>query len=231
MALQKPLHEKIKTEILNSIRKGELASNQKLPSETTLSNMYCVSRATIRSALQSLSDEGVIIKQHGSGSFVQPKRHIYSSIEGFARMSANQDSVAVLADCRTRILKSDAKIAGKLDIEHGDNVLEVKKAMMSDGKFSNSVTEYFPTALLESIPASEQIGDSIRTFINDYCHRQVARILTDITPISAGKSPFGSKCGCALRFDEVFLDENDDVLAYAELFQNASVIQTSIIRT
>lgn len=58
--------DKIKTEILNEAYKlGDL-----LPSEIQLQKDYGVSRHTVRQALQVLVNEGYIIKEHGSGSYV-----------------------------------------------------------------------------------------------------------------------------------------------------------------
>jgi GntR family transcriptional regulator len=41
-----------------------------LPSEPELAAAYSVSRATVREALQSLENEGIVRRVHGSGTFV-----------------------------------------------------------------------------------------------------------------------------------------------------------------
>lgn len=61
--------------ILDDLRKkiasGEYAVGDKLPNERDLADHYGVSRVPVREALNQLVEDGVIIKKHGNGNFVQ----------------------------------------------------------------------------------------------------------------------------------------------------------------
>jgi DNA-binding GntR family transcriptional regulator len=48
----------------------ELAPGDKLPGEAELSELYGVSRDTIRRATQELAGEGLIVILHGRGTFI-----------------------------------------------------------------------------------------------------------------------------------------------------------------
>ena len=50
---------------------GTLKPGQKIPSERRLSSRLGVSRSLVREALHALQGRGVIITQHGKGSFVR----------------------------------------------------------------------------------------------------------------------------------------------------------------
>jgi DNA-binding GntR family transcriptional regulator len=52
------------------IESGELAPGQQLPSALTLSGEYQVSVPTVRKAIGSLKDEGLVVGVAGYGTFV-----------------------------------------------------------------------------------------------------------------------------------------------------------------
>ncbi len=59
-------------QIENSIKKGELLPNSKLPSERELAKIFEVSRASVREALNILQTKGLIISNQGEGTFIRP---------------------------------------------------------------------------------------------------------------------------------------------------------------
>lgn len=67
---QEPLYQQIKNIILHRIRSGDWLAGQKLPSENELVSALGVSRMTIHRALRELTQEGLINRVHGLGSFV-----------------------------------------------------------------------------------------------------------------------------------------------------------------
>ena len=65
-----PLYVKLRDLLMSRIQEGDLKVNQKIPSERELSENYNVSRTSIRKALLSLAQEGVLIRIPGKGTFV-----------------------------------------------------------------------------------------------------------------------------------------------------------------
>ena len=66
-------YEKIVNQIMEAILKGELKPKAKLPSETELGKIFGVSRVTVREALRSLEQFGIIEIRQGrlGGSFIR----------------------------------------------------------------------------------------------------------------------------------------------------------------
>ncbi len=64
------LHLNVSNSIRDKIYRREWKPGQKLPSEHALCERYKVSRGTIRRALSSLVEEGLIYQKQGKGSFV-----------------------------------------------------------------------------------------------------------------------------------------------------------------
>ncbi len=66
--------KQIEQQILTMIREGLLTPGERLPSERDLSEMFGVSRASVREAMRSLEHLGVIDVRQGGGTFVREVR-------------------------------------------------------------------------------------------------------------------------------------------------------------
>lgn len=60
----------IKEHICQMIESGQWQQNSKVPSENELAEQFSVSRMTARRALQELTEQGLLIRSQGSGTFV-----------------------------------------------------------------------------------------------------------------------------------------------------------------
>src|SRR3984957_4661595 len=69
-----PLYAQVESVIIGRISSGSLPPGTRLPSEDELIQEHAVSRTTIRAAIQSLVQQGLVEIQRGKGTFVtQPK--------------------------------------------------------------------------------------------------------------------------------------------------------------
>ncbi len=64
------IHDKIKEDI----EKGVWSIGDRLPSERELALKFDVSRMTLRQAIQTLADEGILERKIGSGTYVARKK-------------------------------------------------------------------------------------------------------------------------------------------------------------
>lgn len=65
-----PVYIKIHDEIKNEIEKGHWQVGDRLPAERDLALRFSVSRMTLRQAIQTLADEGILERKIGSGTYV-----------------------------------------------------------------------------------------------------------------------------------------------------------------
>ena len=65
-----PIYEQIGEQIKGLIMKGELKSDDMLPSVRTLAKELRVSALTVKKSYDTLEQEGFVITVHGKGSFV-----------------------------------------------------------------------------------------------------------------------------------------------------------------
>jgi len=80
-AAPEPIYQQIKQTIKHKISNGDWIAGQKLPSENDLVVALDVSRMTINRALRELTQEGLINRVHGLGSFVADTPRHASLIE------------------------------------------------------------------------------------------------------------------------------------------------------
>ena len=70
-----PKHEEIRIALEDKMRSDRYKAGSKLPPEIELSAEYNVSRSTIRQALRSLEEKGLINRKSGHGTTVMPMIH------------------------------------------------------------------------------------------------------------------------------------------------------------
>ncbi|MGI2033047.1 GntR family transcriptional regulator [Rhizobium panacihumi] len=88
-----PLYLKLRQTLEDAIRSGRLAHGAALPAERDLADYASVSRVTVRKAVDDLVKDGLLMRRHGSGTFVvkpvsrveQPLSHLTSFTEDMAR--------------------------------------------------------------------------------------------------------------------------------------------------
>src|ERR1700757_5530405 len=65
-----PLYAQLEQALITRIADGSLGPGTRLPSEDSLVQEYAVSRTTVRAAIQSLIQRGLVEIQRGKGTFV-----------------------------------------------------------------------------------------------------------------------------------------------------------------
>lgn len=72
--LMLPIHEQISEELRTRIRSGQLPVGSRLPPESTLMAQFGVARGTVRRALRTLNEQGVVQTLRGKGTYVRSGR-------------------------------------------------------------------------------------------------------------------------------------------------------------
>lgn len=76
------LKEQLYREILTQIQDGTYKPGDKIPTELQLSEMYDVSRVTVRQTLARLVEEQILIKKAGKGTFVKTPSYVENYFVG-----------------------------------------------------------------------------------------------------------------------------------------------------
>ena len=124
-----PLYQQIENDIKEKIASGEYKAGQMLPSENKYCEMYKVSRVTVRNAISDLVDEGILIRKHGKGTFVENQKIQNNLIkfQGFTSTCRENNikmQTHILCVCRQEASLYDIRT---LNLKEGDDVIYIKR--------------------------------------------------------------------------------------------------------
>jgi GntR family transcriptional regulator len=157
-----PFYIQVIENLADYIEKAKLPPGEQLPGEVDLCDIFGVSRTVIRQALQVLENKGVIYREKGRGTFVaRPmiREGLFQELTGFY-----QDMIAKGHRPRSDVLlqektKADPKVAAYLNLEPGDQVIQIDRLRYVNQEPIVLVTTYIPYDLcpeLLDIDLSEQ---------------------------------------------------------------------------
>jgi GntR family transcriptional regulator len=163
--VKKALYFEVVDFLLEDIRSGKYSPGSKLPSEDHLSREFSVSRVTLREALRVLEDDGVIIRRHGSGTFVRDKRAVpiqtLSSIVSISTIFKRAGLEDRFIKVGLRKIPANQRIADKLQIRSGQEIWEVERVRTIGEKPAIYSFDCFPASF---IPAGKEKK------LNEYIH-------------------------------------------------------------
>jgi GntR family transcriptional regulator len=132
-----PYYEQLREILEDAMGSGTLAVGEQLPSEAQLCDTYDVSRTVVRQALAELTNEGLIHRYKGRGSFVAPPKvdeHLAQSLIGLAEeVSARGQRL----DNEVRLFESQvpsAHISQVLKLESGEVVVRLDRVRSINGE-------------------------------------------------------------------------------------------------
>ncbi|MCD0505422.1 GntR family transcriptional regulator, partial [Bordetella petrii] len=74
-------YARIKQHIIENIESGQWAVNEQVPSENQLAAQFDVSRMTARRAILELTQDGMLVRSQGLGTFVAERRPVLPVLE------------------------------------------------------------------------------------------------------------------------------------------------------
>ena len=129
-----PLYQQIENDIKDKIISGEYQAGQMLPSESKFCEMYQVSRVTVRNAISDLVEQGILIRKHGKGTFVENQK-IPSNLITFSDFTTTcrENNIKI----NTHILCVRRQEASMYDIrtlnlKENDDIVYIKRIRYAD---------------------------------------------------------------------------------------------------
>lgn len=141
-----PLYKQLKDLILKEIAEGQLKPNQKIPTELEMSEMYQISRMTVRKALAQLVDEGVLAKKQGKGTFVQEQKmeEDLSSPNSFTNLCKRNGKMPGGRTLKFVLEEATDRDIRELKLEPGEQIIRVERLRMADNIPVMLENLYFP---------------------------------------------------------------------------------------
>ena len=148
-----PLYEQVKDKLQQKIQQGEYTPLSQLPSEHELSELFQVSRITVRQALHKLSQEGLVFKVHGKGTFVsKPKAYQnITQLQGFAEAMSHTGHQILNEVLSVEFIEAPIKVASKLKVSVRSKVTEIKRVRLLNNEPVSYELTYLPAYLGEKL--------------------------------------------------------------------------------
>lgn len=163
-----PLYVQLKDYITQLIE-DKLQYNDKIPSEFELMDMYCVSRTTVRKAIDELVQEGKLYKKQGLGTYVSGEKveqglsDLSSCTYGLKKLGF--DPYYTLID--SQILSSSVSVASNLQIDIGEKVFHLERISNVEGEPLNVTYSYIPYNYVEGIEEYDFVQNSLYKVLNE----------------------------------------------------------------
>lgn len=173
-----PLHYQVQKYILNKINTGAWKTDEYIPTEKELGELFDVSRITIRRALSVLENDGQIKKIRGKGTIVSKRKQKIQidHLLGLYRYY-NDKGVSVKSKIIDKsIIKSDNLLMEKLGLRENEEICRIKRVRIIYGEPLNFsiihiAKKYCPTLLEEDLE-----NQSLHSLIEKTYGLEIAKI-------------------------------------------------------
>lgn len=158
-----PIYYRILTVIKHHIQTGALKPGEMLPPESKLCEIYGVSRTTIRQAMDQLSEENLITRHRGKGSFIASPRlqrnlnHMYSFSADMKNMGLNPSSKVI----ESSIIKVDVGMTEIFKLPAGSEIFKLVRIRYANNEPVLLETTYIPYYLCYGIVEEDFSANSL----------------------------------------------------------------------
>ena len=239
MAPQMIQREDLKTQtkraLMQYIHTLDLERDNKLPREEQLCELIGVSRVTLRSALNELASEGVVLRRQGKGTFVNrtcmsmtatlnPAMH-------FGDIIARSGYTPHIHMTGWEIFPASDEIAAGLQIQPSTTCICAKKIFYADDRPCVYCEDILPAALWGDAPMPDG-EDSLFQLIYERSGRKVSWDKVELHVCMSDDlrdlSPFGSRPLLLLK--SLTYDKDDAPLFFASEYIDTQLLTLSQIR-
>ncbi|MEF3091494.1 GntR family transcriptional regulator [Raoultella sp. WB_B2P2-3] len=221
------IYKSIAGELKNRINSDEYEIGDALPSEKTLAQELQASVMTIRKALTLLEEEKLIVKRHGSGSYVARKSNYHGGeLDGFNY----QMHVVGVTNYRNKVIEftminAPLAIAQQLKIEPGEKVYYVRRIRLIDDVPILIENSYIPVAIFPWL----SIGNLERSKFNYFkkeCNISILESHRSYSPVLATREQAEflqvPQNSLLLRVQSLSYAQNNICVDLSDIYQNTN---------
>ena len=188
-----PLGTQLRNIIREKIRSGEWAPDTMIPSENKLSEMYGVSRMTVRGVITQFVSQGFLYRIQGKGTFVSDTKFEISGLQysGLRKQLEEQGhSVSTeLISCEK--MQADEYIAEKLHIRAGDEIYRICRVRAANGVNLSYHESFVPVALCPNLEQKDLQNEQLCKIMNTDYLLQRGRVVETLESFTADRSKAG----------------------------------------
>ena len=161
-----PMYVQIEEHLKQRMQQGEFSVGTAIPSERELTEMFGVSRMTVRQSITNMVNNGLLYREKGRGTFVAAPK-VEQPLSGLT--SFTEDMLSRGMAPSNRLISFDkmmpyVDVAQKLQLGEGEEVFLVKRIRYADDKPMAIEKTYLPVKLVPALDKDALTG-SIYSFI------------------------------------------------------------------
>jgi len=201
-----PLYFQLKELLLSQIDQGDYPVGSMIPTENEISDMFAISRTTVRQAITELVSEGRLYRVKSKGTFVcQPKinQDFMQILEPFndqIRRLGMEPSSKVLDFQK---LKADEAVAEHLQLQKGADVYLLFRERYADGSPVVTVKTYIPCTACPSLMEHDFAVESLYGVLGRSDESRIHHVKRTVEAVEAAKEDavlLGLKAGKPIQF-------------------------------
>ena len=161
-----PLYFQLKTILLDAIKQGEYPVDSMIPTEKELSEMFKISRTTVRQAIASLVNEGWLKRYKGVGTFVTEQNRPMSGALDVAPIIKDSGFYLTTKLIRFQVVPADAIVGEGLKVPPGTPLYMIERLRLGNRRRVSYSKNYLP---VEYFPHLEEDLETAVPGLNNYC--------------------------------------------------------------
>jgi GntR family transcriptional regulator len=209
-------YERISEDLTERIESGEMNPGERLPGEHDLAARYGVTRMTVRHALSSLVERGLIYRRHGVGTFVADpsrRRRSLNRLTSFTEDMAVGSREVVTTLLQKDVRVADADVAAALELSDGAEVIYIARLRTVNDCPSALQSSWVPYGRCPALARQDLIEQSLYKTLERACDVTLKYADQHIRAVAAGEeeaSALEVEAGSPLlRTERITRDDRD----------------------
>ncbi|UTV98884.1 GntR family transcriptional regulator [Marinomonas rhizomae] len=186
-----PLYQQVRDELLDNISSGAWLPDVPIPTESELTKKYEVAIGTIRKAVDTLVNDGLLYRSQGRGTFVRRPDFNASLFRFFRQMSSDGRFVMPESQLLSRTFKNPPQqAADALKIDVNDKAICLERLRLLEDRVVLTEEIWLPASLFTSLIDLElsEFGNLLYPFYEQQCGQLIASAKETLTIASASTS-------------------------------------------
>jgi GntR family transcriptional regulator len=230
-----PRYLQAKAYLLGQIRALKAGANQLEP-ENTLTEKLGMSRETIRKAMSSLIQDGIITRWHGKGNFGHP-----SVTNMPMRIDLNSDFRRILTEAgySVRSYRSEAvvrtpspQMLRRMPEAQGQDVVSYRLDYFADDQLAVAGEVELLSSIVVKHPVGGEFTDSMNAFLKEHCithsNHTTAWLLADQSAEVSERFSLRPDAPL-LCWEEIYYNLHDQKMGYVKVFFNPDRMDLSLL--
>ncbi|QIL46654.1 GntR family transcriptional regulator [Vagococcus coleopterorum] len=183
-----PIYIQIHDQIREEIEKGKWAVGDRLPSERELALAFNVSRMTLRQAVQTLADEGILERRIGSGTYVAREKvqERMTGTTSFSEIMLEQGKKPSSKTVSYFVTTPSSSEMEKLNLAADEPIVRMERIRYADGLPICFEVASIPARLVEEYP-KKAITDSLYQTLTKDGQHSIGKAEQKVTAVVASE--------------------------------------------